>query len=168
MFLQLATYERLIRHDDDQGLARRHITAPLSCSLLALLGSAYQLKVFDPLCALHADSVSKCHHRPSLFQPADKIIAGLEAAQNSKLTGPAVDFKLQIDAVKLKALGTALDVLVAAIKATPTPSQVSSQRPSDHRAKGLVLMCVPRLWRCCAHVLAAQLALVEALVDLPI
>ena len=54
----------------------------------------------------------------------DKIIAGLSAAKDSKLTGPVVDLKLQLDVAKLQALGQALDKVDAAIKALPTPSAV--------------------------------------------
>lgn len=54
----------------------------------------------------------------------DKIIAGLSVAQGSKLTGPVVDIKLQLDAAKLKALSSALNTLVGALCAAPTPSQV--------------------------------------------
>ena len=60
------------------------------------------------------------------FSPprADKIIAGLSAAKDSKLTGPVVDLKLQLDVAKLQALGNALDKVDAAIRALPTPSAV--------------------------------------------
>jgi hypothetical protein len=78
-----------------------------------------------PLTALPA--CLPCH--PFTVLHADKIIAGLSVAQGSKLTGPVADIKLQLDAAKLRALRKALDVLVAALRATPTPSQVRGTLP---------------------------------------
>lgn len=89
-----------------------------------------------------------CRPLPLLALPrpprplADKIIAGLSAAKDSKLTGPVVDLKLQLDVAKLQALGNALDKVDAAIKALPTPSAVRGVGGGTCRLGRFMSSCV--------------------------
>lgn len=92
---------------------------------------------------------------------ADKVISGLSAAKESRLTGPAVDFKIDFDVGKLQLLAAALDKVDDAVKALPTPSGVSCEaahrlcrvRPSTLRGNIVPLI---------VHVPSVVLALVLA------
>lgn len=53
-------------------------------------------------------------------------MAAANAVSTADATGPVVDWKMAATQTKLAALESALDKVAAAVKATPTPSQVST------------------------------------------